>query len=316
MAQDSRTLAALTRARIPLVEEYYDLLEYETDPLGGYRLRRNQRLPHVTINENGYRGKPWSGSETTLLLGDSVTFGVGASSDQACFARFLEAVSQQPTADASVRAYRVFQHYGRLPTLLQQLPRLQQAFLWCGYADLLFWVVSGGSIEGAFHFGQRYAPGSPRAGIPAYWMRFLQKVHRSRPSVSNSETGTLEELVAQMMTHVHAMRDLFAARGIAFGVLLQPFIRTRPEEPQLQFILDGYDQKARQRCGAGWYDLSARFIDLFRAELEQIDPDRWIDCQSFVTESDFLDQVHLKEKSAEKIARCITQDLLLAASRT
>ncbi|MBI3616110.1 MAG: hypothetical protein HY211_06305 [Candidatus Omnitrophica bacterium] len=309
MARDSKALAALTRARIPHVEEYYDLLEYETAPLGGYRLRRNQRLPHVTINENGYRGKPLSGSETILLLGDSVTFGVGASSDHACFSRFLEAVSQQPTADASVRAYRVSQHYGRLPILLQQLPMLQQVFLWCGYVDLVFWVISGGSIEGAFHFGQKYAAGSSRVGISAYWMRFLQKVHRGRPAVSNSEpeAGTLEELVTQVMTHIRAIRDLLTARGIDFSVLLQPFIRTRPKEPQLQFILDGYDQKAREKFGTGWYDLSDRFIDLFRSELQQNVPDHWVDCQSFVTESDFLDQVHLKEGAAEKIARCVVQ---------
>lgn len=306
----------LSRARVPHVKEYYDLLCYEPDPVAGFRLHRNQRLPHVTINEDGYRGRSLSGLETILVMGDSVTFGVGASSDEACFARFLEAFAEEPTADASVRAYRVFQHFGRLPVLLHRLRSLRQVLLWCGYADLLFWVISGGSVEGAFQLAQKYGPASsiPAGGFSRWCMRLgWMGFRRPRSSAPSGDRATLGELVAQMMTYIRAIEDLLSRRGIRFTLLLQPFVRSRPKEPSLRLILDGYDEKARNRCGAGWYELSSRFLCLLEQELERELPHSWVDCQSLVSEADFLDQVHLREPAVERIAERLTQSLWLRA---
>ena len=302
-----KNLDSLSRACVPHVEEYYDLLQYDPDPVDGYRLRP-QKLPHITINADGYRGKPFTGQEEILLLGDSVTFGVGASSDEARFARFLETCAGRPVADASVRAYRVFQHFGRLPVLLERLPRTRRILLWCGYADLLFWVLSNGSVDGAFGFSQRYAEKKPR-GAAGAWKRLTERFHPKPPAVASGERKPLESLTAQMMTHIRALRDLSASRGIELAILVQPFVRSRPERPQIRQICDGYEEKTREKFGTGWYGLSEEFIRLLRRGLEEEMPGRWVDCQPLVSEEDFLDQVHLKEEAAARLAGRLAERL-------
>lgn len=299
------SLDALSRACVPHAEEYYDLLRYQPDPAGGYRLSP-QKLPHISINTEGYRGKPFSGEEEILLLGDSVTFGVGASSDDARLARFLESSTGRPVADASVRAYRVFQHYGRLPVLLERLPKTRKVLLWCGYADLLYWVLSGGSVEGAFGFSQRYG----EKKTPGLWQRALRKLQPKPAAITPGERKPLEALSEQMTVYIRALRDLAASRGIELTVLVQPFVRSRPERPQIREICDGYDEKTRQKFGAGWYELSEKFIRLLSKNLEEELPGRWIDCQPLITEEVFLDQVHLKEESAGRLARRLAETLV------
>lgn len=311
----SSPLEALTRSRIPYVDEYYDLLEYELDPLGGYRLRPDQRLPHVTINENGYRGRAFTGEEEVLVLGDSVTFGVGATSDEARFACFFEKFSGLPTADASVRAYRVWQHFARLPTLLRQLPRVREAFLWCGYADLLFWVISGGVIEGGFQFAQKYETSPARPRLRALVRRGLRgMVRRARVSrdrrrsvTARPSRGSLDDLVVHVSTYVCATHDLLRARQIRLRLLIQPFVRNRPETGPLRLIADAYDDKAREKCGIGWYDACALFTSALRRASHEGGAGDWVDCHSIVEESDFLDQVHLREDAVAKIVGHLIQ---------
>jgi len=302
-----KNLDSLSRACVPHAEEYYDLLQYDPAAAGGYRLRP-QQLPHITINADGYRGKPFTGKEEILLLGDSVTFGVGASSDEARFSRFLESSAGRPVADASVRAYRVFQHFARLPILLEHLPKTRRILLWCSYADLLFWVLSNGSVEGAFGFSQKYAEKRPQ-GAAGAWRRLTEGFRSKPPAVIPGERKPLESLVGQMMTHIRAMLDLSAAREIELTVLVQPFVRSRPEHPQIREICDGYDDKTRERFGTGWYGLSETFIRLLRRGLDEEMPGRWVDCQSLVTEGDFLDQVHLKEQSVRRLAQSLAERL-------
>lgn len=307
------SLEFLSRACIPHAEEYYDLLQYDPDPAAGYRLRP-QKLPHITVNADGYRGKPFTGREEILLLGDSVTFGVGASSDEARFSRFLEADAGRPVADASVRAYRVFQHFSRLPVLLERLPMTRRILLWCGYADLLFWVLSNGSVEGAFGFSQRYGE-KQSAGAAGVWRRLTGRVHSKPPVAASGERKPLESLVAQMMTHVRAMRDLSAARGIEMTVLVQPFVRSRPSRPQIRRICDGYEEKTREKFGTGWYGLSEQFIRFLCRGLDEEMPGRWVDCRPLISEEDFLDQVHLKEQSARRLAQGLAERLFQQVAR-
>lgn len=304
------------RERIPYVEEYYDLLGYEVDPLGGFRLCRNQRLPHISINQHGYRGKSLDGSEKVLLLGDSVTFGVGASGDHACFSRFLEAPLGHQVADASVRAYRVCQHFSQLPRLLDMLPTLHVVLLWCGYADLLFWASTGGCVEGAFQFERKYRSPAIRqspAWAPKSIMSLVGRVRRKmaqldgEPEARARETGDLHELVDHIVTYIGAIRDLCFARGIKLELLLQPFLRTRPADPYLRRIADFYDTRVREKCGVGWYEAAPKFISELIEMLNEKEKLRILDCQAFISEADFLDQVHLKEQSLERMARDLVE---------
>lgn len=314
--ESAKSISELTRYRIPYFQEYYDLLRYEVDPLGGFRLCRNQHLPHVTVNQNGFRGKPFNGTETILMLGDSVTFGVGASGDEACFSRFLETRVGQPVADSSVRAYRVCQQFAQLPRLFTVLPRVCHVVLWCGFADLLFWATTGGCVEGAFQFERKYA--IPPKGIQS--SRVLNRIFslvraaerrliRAKSDVESRarEYGSLSDLVRHMVMYIGVIRDLCLARKINLHVLVQPFIRTRPSDVELRTITDFYNERIRSKCGVSWYEAAPNFVEELVTTLVQHEGIDTIDCQSFVSETDFLDQVHLQEKSLELLARKLVE---------
>lgn len=309
---------ALSRALVPHAEEYYDLLRYELDPLGTYRLCPNQRLSHVTVNKHGYRGAPLSGAEAVLLLGDSVTFGVGASSDAKTFARFLEEASEQRVADASVRGYRVFQHFIQLPRLLDLLPQVSRVVVWFGYADLLYWVTTGGCVQGAFQFEWKYraqdpAPQSrwqrrlraPISGLIRHWQG-------SSPRLFARETGALEDLASHVSSYLNGIRDLCASRGITTTFLVQPFVRTRPDREPIRTLADLYDAKTVEKCGQSWYVIAPQFIRHVRERLPR--ETVLFDCQELVTEDDFLDQVHVKEEALCRLAKQVVEGLLRPAS--
>lgn len=211
----------MTEGMIPHREEYYALLKYEPDALGGYRLQPNQRLPHITINSRGYRGQEFVGDERILILGDSVTFGVGADSDDHVFARYLATSSRLPVADASVRAYRVSQHFAQLPNLLASLPKLDTVILWFGYCDILYWKTSGGCIDGTFQFDQHR--NTPMARI----MQWINGSARTR------QTGTIDELVAYIKPYYDGIRAMVGTKR-RFIPLLQPWFR---DEQDIEYLV-------------------------------------------------------------------------------
>lgn len=318
-AKQGNSLSVRSRERILHVEEYYDLLAYEIDPLGGYRLRRNQQLPHITINRYGYRGDTIAGSERILLLGDSVTFGVGASNNHSRFPRFLEAYVGEPIADASVRAYRVCQHYAQLPRLLELLPQVKLVLLWCGYADLLFWARTGGCVEGAFQFEWKYASQSRSRATSSRLLRLLERANwfavgskgdHAGAEERARETGTIDDLITHLSTYIRAIRDICSSRAINMDVLIQPFLRSRPTDSFLQALADEYNDKTREKCGRGWYEISLEFVNGLLAALTD-QGFHCIDCQALISETDYLDQVHIREEALDGLAMRLVQDRLL-----
>lgn len=306
-----------SRLQIPFVEEYYDQLVYEADPLGGYRLSSGQQLPHIRVNSYGYRGREFTGCESILLFGDSVTFGVGASSDDACFARFLEDTMSEPVADASMRAYRVYQHFMHLPHLLTVVPRVRRLVLWCGYADVIHWVISGRRIEGMLDLHRKYGGGQRSLAESTRLRRIVVTAVRQLShgalrqldgsSMNHLRTGCVEELVSFMGLYIATMRDICTARGITFHVLLQPFIRIPPVRTELRIVVDGYNRKAKERCGQSWYEVAPAFVEAFKEEMARWKIRSWVDCQGWVAEHDFFDQVHLREEALQGIAHVLAK---------
>lgn len=317
---------SVRRARIPYQQEYYEGLQYEPDPVAGYRLRGNQRLPHVTVNADGYRGRPFAGTETILLLGDSVTFGVGASSDAMCFARFLESYTGQGVADASVRGYRASQHFAKLPVLLDRLPDTRSVLLWCGYVDLIFWIISGGRKEGVFQFAHTYQPDAFHHQVMTKLKDALKRITAAGPYVQRGASKPplrpapqgkdwredLEELAHGMVIYIRAIRDVLEVRGIKLQVAIQPFVRNQPTGATLRHLIDGYDEKTHEKFGAGWYDIATYFVVALHRWLAELRTICWMDCQSLVSEEDFFDQVHLREDSIRRIARGLAAEVAVA----
>jgi hypothetical protein len=314
LSADKPNGEALARARIPHAAEYYDLLRYEVDPLGGFRLCGNQKLPHITINDMGYRGQSFSGLETVLFLGDSVSFGVGASSDHARLSVYMGQALTIPVADASVRAYRVSQHFAHLPRLLERLPKVRTIFLWMGYADLLYWTTTGGSIEGAFQFERKYSADPvvsdlpfPLAGMSKMAIALINRFVYSRPENRAREKGSIADLVQRITLYVRAMADICSAREIGLHVLIQPFVRTRPADAELREIADYYDGKTRGKCGVGWYDVADGYATLLATSLGSIRGVQATDLESYFSENDYFDQVHLKEESLQAVAPTVVK---------
>ena len=297
------------RRRIPHFDEYYERLLYETDPLGGFRLKANQQLPHVTTNEHGFRGSRFSGHERVLVQGDSVTFGIGAVSDEERFARFLEAELGTPVADASMRAYRVCQHAGQLPRLLDMLPSVGVVVLWCGFVDLLFWVTTGGGVEGWFHFDEKYAS---RASGPRRLARRVMSAARRLTGQSALQTratgyGDLGGLVKHLVTQVAAMQGICRARRVELRVVVQPFVRTRPSAPDLIGLVDAANETTRRKCGRAWYDIAPAFVTELMRGVGGVQGIDAIDVQPFVSEDDFFDQVHLREGAHRRLAATVAE---------
>ena len=307
---DAGEIAALVRSRIPFAEEYYDLLSYEASPFGGYRLCPNQQQPHLTVNSLGFRGADFTGKESILLLGDSVTFGVGASGDDSRFSNFLATATATPIADASVRAYRVCQQREQLPGLLDLLPSVNRCVVWFGYADFLYWSTTGGRIDGVFELDLKYAGRAPRGALERYERGFFDLCRSVRKGLlpvrePHAKTGTIEDLVRSVVHDLEAIRDVAQVRGVAVTVLIQPFIRERPTADVLRTICDYYSSGTFRRCGVNWYEAAEQYVDLLLDGLSRLALETVIDLTPDTVEDDFFDQVHLKESSLRRLAELV-----------
>jgi hypothetical protein len=89
---------------------------FERDELRGVRLspgsatqvgRRGERVTHVRVNRDGYRGPEWPAParDEVLIVGDSLSFGLGVEEDEALAARLHQASPATPVLDASVPTY-------------------------------------------------------------------------------------------------------------------------------------------------------------------------------------------------------------------
>jgi lysophospholipase L1-like esterase len=90
---------------------------YEADARRGVRLvpgsatvvgRRGERATHVRVNHDGYRGADWPAPAPSdvLVIGDSLSFGLGVEEDEALPARLHAALPGAPNVlDASVPTY-------------------------------------------------------------------------------------------------------------------------------------------------------------------------------------------------------------------
>jgi hypothetical protein len=89
---------------------------YEPDELRGVRLaaggavnvgRRGERVTHVRVNADGYRGPAWPAPAPgeVLVVGDSLSFGLGVEEDEALPARLGAALAGPRVLDASVPTY-------------------------------------------------------------------------------------------------------------------------------------------------------------------------------------------------------------------
>jgi hypothetical protein len=200
----------------------------------------------------------------------------------------------------------------RLPDLLARLPGIECVVLWGGFADLLYWVTSGGKTDGMFKFNKTYARRSA-------WENKLRSIlspkkfkalwRRSAADHSSVEPlQTLSDKVADAILNIEA---LCSDRRIKFIFLLQPFVRQSAwTDPALAEIAAECDKKAVLKCGVSWCGAAVDFVRQLQRRLAGKLRYGFVDCQNFVTEFDFFDQVHLTSAALKKIAETVaTSDL-------
>jgi hypothetical protein len=138
-------------------------------------------------------------------------------------------------------------------------------------------------------------------------MRVLERLAFSDREHRICRKGDVGDLAQHVALYVRSIHSLCAVQGAGLTTVIQPFIRTRPADDKLRIICDFYDTKTASKCPSGWYDLSPGYVDLLMSALRQIDGVSTIDLQQEVSESDFLDQVHLREDAMRRLASVVSK---------
>ncbi len=279
----------------------------------GFRLR-----PSLTEISGGYR----------VLLGDSVTFGVGILDPRQLLSSQIEQRTQVPILDLSTRANRIEQQvlvlFNHLTT--QQYP-IRDVYLWAGYADLLWWLLSGGCKFG--HFGIE----PPALGLRDLLLFSAKRrlgLQKNRPGGRSFYWKKAEwspEDLPSFATYLAGLCGAIAmtCKGLNanFRLLIQP-MQLEPGgnlDPRSRLYCDQRSEWVRKEMGHGkdgFESLASLFRTHFMKELDRRAIPYW-DMQPCVSPDDFFDQVHLKPsghaKVADLIARLGQNNLLDSQSR-
>jgi len=293
---------------------FYQKLVYRYDPaFFGRRPIPNQKFDSIEIDAEGFRkrqGLDWKNkSEYCLLLGDSVTFGVGVLDATKLLSSRLENILKIPVLDLSTRAFRVEQQLLILAKHLAAHPRPSRLYLWAGYCDLLWWILSGGCIHG--HFGIDTDVPSQTNKL----MRRLKQLTKKKNDKSHTsywkhpqwQPCKLDKFSEYYANQVELISRLCQSLGIRFQFLFQP-MQMSPHEcsnPKIRQYCESRSSWILKNTGLN-FEQTVLNYRRFTFEILTKKGIQFLDCQELVNPSDFYDQVHLRPESfhylADKIA--------------
>jgi hypothetical protein len=304
----------LLREVIPGFETFYEKIPYVHDPAYFGRRAVSGSFLGIEIDAEGFRVRPNSlpsrNTRSDLLLGDSVTFGVGILDSKHLLSSRLEVLQNKPVLDLSSRAFRIEQQsLVLLNFLAQKTERFERVLLWGGYVDLLWWLLSGGCQKGYFGI----------EGLPAkkstFFVRAARRLLKGKTQASGRAVywkkaewrpAGLEEFARYLAGQISAIASMAKGSGSEFLFLLQP-MQLEPDahpDPACRQYYAQRNQWIKEHAGDGVHgfeDLAAQFRAHLLAELGRRAV-KWIDTQALVEPQDFYDQVHLKPAGLEKIA--------------
>lgn len=215
----------------------YSLLQFESCPYWMFQIKPNQPFRYGTVNSQGFRGAEPNVPKRyprIIFVGDSVGFGVGATSDRTTIPGYLERLLAEmghpvEVVNASQRAHTLTQHWIRTGIeLLGYAPDLLLYFF--GYADyytLLKGRRPGFPIKVLTRDGPRLVAWRRRARSLLHHIPILRPVldwraqDRRRPERSLDGAQFLRGAMA-LVERIRVVHHLAVSSGTRAAFVLQP----------------------------------------------------------------------------------------------
>lgn len=284
-----------------------------------------------TVGPDGQRLGSSSTGEVNLLVGSSIVFGVGASSDSRTISSWLTRKSGEAWINFGGCSYTSTQELILFLTHQERFARIRRIVFVSGCADLLaFWRAPAPhpTLGAFFHSGQFHervaAPPPERGGFAARVARACRDVLRRTPA--GRETGAVtaprdpeaeKPVVLEMLDRNLAhWKALAGARGASLHYFLQPnedwfASRRRAAVEEEVFTLldrglsDTWSRVLRSVAEAGpWYRAGVRQV-CERLAVPFGDVNELLDSPRHAGEPLFVDRFHLGDRGNEVVADAI-----------
>jgi hypothetical protein len=268
----------------------------ETDSVG-FRVSRyrGRELPYAEYRES---------KDSSVLLGNSAAFGVGASSDESSLSNQLASITDRPWYNLSGRASNVMQDV--LSLLLFGAPMHRDIVMMSGVNDLLF----------ALHFehATRY--------LPAFWGndQFAALNARKAVAAQSELTPTVEERYALALEGIHRALLLLARYGRENSVrilfALQPLLAwiDKPLHPDESIVCaewnaihSGFRATHRPEIIGPWKHRFPRDVGTLCATHGLGFIDLNDQPEMLTTEHLFVDRIHLTDRGQRLVAESVAR---------
>ncbi len=294
-----------------------------------YETKANQRLPGVTVNAQGFRGRDWSvekapGSKRVIVMGGSAAFGQGASADDRVFSAVLERMMRDSPVpagrtvevyNAGVLGYNSMQEFLLLATRLMEYAP-DALVLFDGWNDMYFGGTLEPGIQEAFHpifyeFDTLLARnGQPLRNVPrssAIFRMLERTINARRGSALQRTFGQFSDnekiILSLYRLNLKRICRLARAHGVEVVIAPQPEVFQRAGT-----IPDAELERRREAETDGYAELSRTQYPLFIETAREVAAAQEVIFADFGGVFDatgdeiFVDRVHLNDRGNELIA--------------
>lgn len=317
---------------LPEIGHFYSQLKYRYDPaLFGRIPQANQKLGFCDVDAYGLRSHPnfsASSSPSVLVVGDSVTFGVGITDPKNLMTYRLQSLLNCNVINLSYRAFRIEQQLLSLTRFCARMnsPRVKHVVLWGGYCDLLWWLLNSGCQLGHFgipkHWLESAASGTSeilRKIFSDSFIRKLEDIWTSGRASAKTWQQTywipcpISELISAIIVQIEAISAFTNSFGADFLFVLQPILLEPDRSKSSATITYCKSRSSAIRAGIG---KGTKGFEDFAFEFRQIIIDElvkhkisFLDAQNVVQPEEFFDQVHLNPDAHSKLAQTLAAQL-------
>ena len=323
-----RPLSLETRELLPHLDDYRAMFQIFWLPFVMNSTYPKVRTPTVntdghgfryTINDSGDRMSPEAVPKgpKNLLLGASVAFGVGATSDAMTVPSMLSASRNEAWLNMAGRGFVFAQNLVQMLFFLPRIDPLKEVVLFGGINDInqyfltpLFPRIYGCYHESQYFFERMNAQFKQTAHdtyeIPADFDRCFKEIRnpdRDREAFEESLRNTLS-----------ALKLVSQAKGARFSLVLEPVIhwmarKLSPEEERLMAQKSKPKTRFERRVGDAYRDWYAAFLMRTCEELDipYLDLNRHFQDDRVEGDWLFIDNVHLTDAGYKEATRLIDQ---------
>ena len=299
--------------------------EYRIHPLFGWRPLPNQKLETLQINSRGLRSRELNEQDhrpRCVILGGSVAWGFGSSSNSKTFAYLLEnelantygveiaVINLSDQVYSSVEEIKsfIFSVETFNPSYVVSLSGHNDIsrgfrgnkFKQFGHEQLAFlnWGIESGLINGL-------SASSILRGIFIRVSEKLTSIAENKPnylSQTSFDTSDKENIPLELLKlKMNVINDYCSARDISAVHVLQPYLHFKLNKSEYEARLAENNGKEKTEYFVAKYELFRdsyqNLVDEYDSEsIQQVDATRWFDGTD---ESIFIDPVHFSDRGYE-----------------